>query len=71
MTTQEKQDLTSVYNDLVQLQNDFPNLPYGGATRIRNSIYLIGKHIEDVPKSPNLDGFKDFEFIYQGDNYKP
>jgi len=26
MTTKEKQDLTSAYNELVQLQKDFPNL---------------------------------------------
>ena len=62
MKKEDKQALVSAFNDLKQMEKDFPNLPLGGAARIKNSLHNIGKLIKDVPD--RKDGFKDFEFIY-------
>ena len=64
MTRKEKAELAKVYNDLIQLQRDFPNLTLGGATRVKNSIYTIGKLITSVPEK---NGMKDYEYIYKYD----
>jgi hypothetical protein len=64
MKNKDKAELAKVFNDLTILQRDFPNLSLGGAARIKNSIYTLGKYLKDVPEK---NGLKDYEFIYKHD----